>query len=76
VVRLLGTAAALVFNRLFAVGFVARPLGGIIIGHDGDRVGRKSMLVLTLTIMGIATFLIGLLPTYEQIGPWAAVGKF
>ena len=87
---LYGTAAALVFNRLFfpqvdaltgtlaaygtyAVGFVARPLGGIIIGHYGDKVGRKSMLVLTLMIMGIATFLIGLLPTYEQIGPWAAV---
>ena len=87
---LYGTAAALVFNRLFfptfdplagtlaafgtyAVGFVARPVGGIIIGHYGDRIGRKSMLVLTLVIMGIATFLIGLLPTYSQIGPWAAV---
>src|SRR6187401_3109902 len=57
----------------YAVGFVARPLGGIVIGHFGDRVGRKSMLVLTLLIMGIATFLIGLLPTYAQIGPWAAV---
>ncbi|HEY7443198.1 MAG TPA: MFS transporter [Vicinamibacterales bacterium] len=87
---LYGTAAALVFNRLFfptfdpltgtlaafgsaAVGFVARPVGGIVIGHYGDRIGRKSMLVLTLVIMGVATFLIGLLPTYEQIGPWAAV---
>ena len=87
---LYGTAAALVFNRLFfptfdplvgtlaafgtyAVGFVARPVGGIIIGHYGDKVGRKSMLILTLMIMGVATFLIGLLPTYEQIGPWAAV---
>lgn len=87
---LYGTAAALVFNRVFfptfspvagilaayatyAVGFIARPLGGIIIGHFGDRVGRKSMLVLTLVIMGTATFLIGLLPTYEQIGFWAAV---
>jgi metabolite-proton symporter len=87
---LYGTAAALVFNRLFfptsdpltgtlysfgtyAVGFVARPFGGIIIGHYGDRIGRKSMLVLTLVVMGVATFLIGLLPTYEQIGPWAAV---
>ena len=57
----------------YAVGFVARPLGGIIIGHFGDRIGRKSMLVLTLMIMGIATFLIGVLPTYEQIGPMAAV---
>jgi metabolite-proton symporter len=87
---LYGTAAALVFNRLFfptfdplmgtlaafgtyTVGFVARPVGGIVIGHFGDRIGRKSMLVLTLVIMGLATFLIGLLPTYEQIGPWAAV---
>ena len=57
----------------YAVGFVARPLGGIIIGHFGDRIGRKSMLVLTLMIMGIATFLIGVLPTYEQLGPMAAV---
>jgi metabolite-proton symporter len=87
---LYGTAAALVFNRLFfpnsdplmgtlyafgtyAVGFFARPFGGIVIGHYGDKVGRKSMLVLTLVIMGVATFLIGLLPTYAQIGPWAAV---
>jgi metabolite-proton symporter len=87
---LYGTAAALVFNRLFfptfdplsgtlasfgtyTVGFVARPFGGIIAGHYGDRIGRKSMLVLTLVVMGVATFLIGLLPTYEQIGPWAAV---
>ena len=52
----------------FAVGFLARPLGGIIFGHFGDKIGRKSMLVLTLMIMGIATVLIGLLPTYEQIG--------
>jgi len=87
---LYGTAAALVFNRLFfptfdplmgtlasfgtyTVGFVARPIGGIVIGHYGDRVGRKSMLVLTLIIMGAATFGIGLLPTYAQLGPWAAV---
>ena len=87
---LYGTAAALVFNRLFfptfdplvgtlaafgtySVGFVARPIGGIVIGHYGDRIGRKSMLVLTLMIMGVATFGIGLLPTYAQIGPWAAI---
>jgi MHS family shikimate/dehydroshikimate transporter-like MFS transporter len=57
----------------YAVGFIARPLGGVIIGHYGDRIGRKSMLVLTLMIMGIATFLIGILPTYDQIGPAAAV---
>ena len=52
----------------FAVGFIARPLGGVIFGHYGDRIGRKSMLVLTLMIMGVATVLIGLLPTYQQIG--------
>src|SRR5438046_10088977 len=55
----------------FAVGFVARPVGGILFGHFGDRLGRKGMLVLTLLIMGIATFLIGFLPTYHDIGPWA-----
>ena len=87
---LYGTAAALVFNRLFfptidplagtmaafatyAVGFFARPLGGIIFGHFGDALGRKSMLVTTLMIMGVATFLIGALPTYEQAGVWAPV---
>jgi MHS family shikimate/dehydroshikimate transporter-like MFS transporter len=52
----------------FAVGFVTRPLGGVIFGHFGDRIGRKTMLVMTLMIMGIATFLIGLVPTYAQIG--------
>ncbi len=82
---LYGTAAALVFNRLFfptfdpqagtmaafatyAVGFFARPLGGVVFGHFGDKIGRKSMLVTTLMLMGVATVLIGLLPTYEQIG--------
>lgn len=57
----------------FAVGFVARPLGGVIFGHFGDRVGRKSMLVITLMLMGVATFLIGVLPTYESIGIWAPI---
>jgi MHS family shikimate/dehydroshikimate transporter-like MFS transporter len=52
----------------FAVGFVTRPLGGVIFGHFGDRIGRKTMLVMTLMIMGVATFLIGLVPTYAQIG--------
>ena len=55
----------------FAVGFVTRPLGGVIFGHFGDKLGRKSMLVMTLMIMGVATFLIGLIPTYDQIGIWA-----
>lgn len=52
----------------FAVGFIARPLGGVIFGHFGDRIGRKSMLVITLMLMGVATFLIGIVPTYSQIG--------
>ncbi|MFV1963992.1 MAG: MFS transporter [Pirellulaceae bacterium] len=82
---LYGTAAALVFNRLFfptfepmagtmaalatySVGFFARPVGGVVFGHFGDRLGRKSMLVTTLMLMGLATFLIGVLPTYAQVG--------
>jgi metabolite-proton symporter len=56
-----------------AVGFVARPLGGIIFGHFGDKVGRKRVLVITLILMGGATFLIGLLPTYASIGIWAPI---
>ena len=85
---LYGSAAALIFNRLFfpsfdpfvgtllafatyALGFVARPVGGIIFGHFGDRVGRKRLLMLSLVLMGVATILIGLLPTYDQIGIWA-----
>jgi MFS family permease len=55
----------------FAVGFLARPLGGIFFSHFGDRLGRKWVLVTTLLIMGGATMLIGLLPTYEQVGVWA-----
>lgn len=57
----------------FAVGFVTRPLGGLIFGHFGDRIGRKSMLLVTLMIMGVATFLIALVPTYAQIGIAAPV---
>lgn len=57
----------------FAAGFFARPLGGAIFGHFGDRVGRKAMLSLSLLLMGVATVLIGLLPTYAQIGIWAPV---
>lgn len=52
----------------FSVGFFARPLGGIVFGHFGDRLGRKSALVITLLMMGVATFVVGLLPTYEQAG--------
>jgi len=53
------------------VGFIARPIAGVFFGHFGDRIGRKKMLILTLLIMGIGTFLIGLLPTYQSIGVWA-----
>jgi metabolite-proton symporter len=89
-VFLYGSAAALVFNRLFfpefdplvgtmlafatyALGFVARPVGGIVFGHFGDRIGRKRLLMLSLVLMGVATILIGLLPTYAQIGVWAPI---
>jgi MFS family permease len=87
---LYGSAAALVFGKLFfphfealtgtllafttyAVGFVARPLGGIIFGHFGDRVGRRNVLVITLLLMGAATFAIGLVPSYNAIGVAAPV---
>ena len=58
----------------YAVGFVARPLGGIVFGHFGDRIGRKKLLMWSLVMMGLATVLIGLLPGYESIGVWAPVG--
>jgi metabolite-proton symporter len=87
---LYGSAAALVFNKLFfpefdpltgtllafatyALGFIARPVGGIVFGHFGDRIGRKRLLMLSLVLMGVATVLIGLLPTYAQIGIWAPI---
>lgn len=87
---LYGTAAALVFNKLFfpnvdpvagtmaafgtyAVGFVARPFGGVLFGHYGDRFGRKSALVTTLMIVGLSTFCMGLLPTYDAVGVLAPV---
>lgn len=57
----------------FAAGFITRPLGGFIFGHWGDRLGRKKMLVLTMLIMGVSTFCMGLLPTHAQIGSTAAV---
>ncbi|WP_239954963.1 MFS transporter [Pantoea sp. Z09] len=87
---LYGTAAALVFNKLFfpmvdpviglilaylsfSLTFFIRPIGGVIFAHIGDRIGRKKTLVLTLSLMGGATVLIGLLPTYQMIGMWAPV---
>ncbi|MFD9332625.1 MFS transporter [Streptomyces sp. NPDC060065] len=65
-----GTIAAF---GTFAAGYVARPLGGILFGHFGDRLGRKSMLLLTMGLMGGASFLIGVLPTYDTVGVWAPV---
>ena len=65
-----GTLAAF---ATFGVGFLARPLGGIVFGHIGDRVGRKSSLVATLVIIGMGTFLIGCLPTYATAGVWSPV---
>lgn len=82
---LYGTAAALVFNKLFfptadpltgtliafltyAIGFLARPLGGVVFGHFGDKVGRKKLLVLSLVMMGGATFAMGLLPPTRASG--------
>ncbi|MBX9972513.1 MFS transporter [Cytobacillus firmus] len=65
-----GTIAAF---ASFAVGFLARPLGGLVFGHFGDKIGRKSILVITLLMMGGSTFAIGLLPTYQSIGIWAPI---
>jgi metabolite-proton symporter len=59
-----------------AVGFFARPVGGVLFGHFGDRLGRKRTLVLALLLMGVATTLVGLLPTYSTIGIWAAIALF
>jgi MFS transporter, MHS family, shikimate and dehydroshikimate transport protein len=68
--ELAGTLASF---ATFAVGFAARPLGGVIFGHYGDKIGRKAMLVTTLLIMGVATFLVGCLPTFDQIGILAPI---
>lgn len=87
---LYGTAAALVFNKIFfpmvdpviglilsylsfSLTFFIRPIGGVVFAHIGDRIGRKKTLVLTLSLMGGATVMIGLLPTYEMIGIWAPI---
>ncbi|GAA1844791.1 MFS transporter [Brevibacterium marinum] len=68
-----GPTGTLLSLMTFSAGFVARPLGGIVMGHFGDRIGRKSMLVLSLMMMGSATTLIGFLPTYATIGVWAPI---
>jgi MFS family permease len=87
---LYGTAAALVFGKLFfpssdpltgilqafltySLGFVARPIGGLVFGHFGDRIGRKRLLMASLILMGVASTAMGLLPTYQQIGVAAPV---
>ncbi len=87
---LYGTAAALVFPKLFfpkfdplvgtllafstyTIGFIARPFAGVIFGHFGDRIGRKQMLYITLLFMGVSSTIIGLLPTYAQVGIWAPI---
>jgi MFS transporter, MHS family, shikimate and dehydroshikimate transport protein len=67
------TLAIIAAFGTYAIGFLARPLGAAIFGHYGDRVGRKAMLAITIIVMGLGTFLIGLLPTYEQIGIAAPV---
>jgi len=58
---------------IYAVGFVARPVGAAIFGHYGDRIGRKSTLIATLLVMGLATFAVALVPTYDKVGIWGAV---
>jgi MFS family permease len=68
--ELAGTLAAF---ASFAVGFVARPVGGLVFGHIGDRIGRKTTLVVTLTMMGLATFAMGLMPSYATIGVLAPI---
>jgi metabolite-proton symporter len=67
---LVGTLKAFL---IYAVGFAARPVGAAIFGHYGDRIGRKATLIATLLLMGVATFLVALVPTYETIGIWGAV---
>jgi len=63
-----GTLAAF---ATYAIGFAARPIGGIVMGHFGDRIGRKSMLIVSMLLMGLATVAVGCLPTYSAIGAWA-----
>ncbi len=67
---LVGTLEAF---AVYAVGFLARPVGAAIFGHYGDRIGRKSTLIATLLLMGLATFAVAFVPTYESIGIWGAV---
>jgi MFS transporter, MHS family, shikimate and dehydroshikimate transport protein len=68
------TAGTLASFGTFAVGMLARPIGAVIFGHFGDRIGRKSVLMFTMLMMGLPTLAIGLIPTYQTIGVWAAIG--
>src|SRR5882762_1043437 len=85
-----GTAAALVFGKIFfpsfdpkvgtvaafatfGVAYITRPIGAFILGHIGDRFGRRKVLIFTLLLMGVSTFLVGALPTYDQVGIAAPV---
>src|SRR5258707_1836267 len=68
---LVGSLAAF---ATFFIGYCARPLGGVLFGHFGDRIGRKTALLATILIMGFGTVLIGLMPSYETIGIWAPIG--
>lgn len=65
------TTATLASLATFGAGYIARPLGSLLMGHIGDKVGRKTILVGTLLLMGASTFLIGCLPTYSSVGLWA-----
>src|SRR6201997_551762 len=67
---LVGTLEAFL---IYAVGFIARPVGAAIFGHYGDRIGRKATLIATLLLMGLATFAVAFVPTYDSIGIWGAV---
>ncbi len=67
------TLSTMLALAAFALSFLIRPIGGIVFSHLGDRIGRKKTLVITLTMMGVATVLIGLLPTYDTIGVWAPI---
>jgi metabolite-proton symporter len=67
------TIGTLLAFASFGVGFIARPFGGLVFGHLGDRIGRKPVLVITLLMVGAGTFLIGLLPTYNSVGVWAPI---
>ena len=71
--KLESTAGTLAAFATFGVGFFARPFGGMVFGHLGDRIGRKPVLVITLMLVGVGTFLIGLLPTYNSAGIWAPI---